>query len=165
MMTKSRKVIIERTMANLDCINAIKTLQATAGKVTAPYDVTQLVNSFLMTLLHNWDELKNGWPQLKQNGVMWPKIQSSKPNQPAQQCVGKIRNALAHGCFVFEGPEDGEIAALHLWICRPPDYKEVEWHAEISVSDMRQMLDCFVQLAEANDLPPRAAKRKGQSCQ
>ncbi len=55
MMTKARKEIIERTMANLDLVDNLKKNQGPGCKAAPPYEVTQLVNSFLMTLLQNWD--------------------------------------------------------------------------------------------------------------
>lgn len=159
MMVKSRKDILERTMSNLEFIEkaAVSPALNESAKV---YEITQLVNSFLMTLLQNWDELKADWPYLKQAGLKWPSISTSAPSQQARQCIGEIRNALAHGLFEFEEGQSGDITALHLWTCS--DHETVKWHAEISVEDMRQMLNCFVQLAKQKDLQLRRPRQKGQ---
>lgn len=153
MMTKSRKEIIERTMTNLRCVDE---------RAAAPYEVTQLVNSFLMTLLQNWDDLESGWPHLSSEQVKWPKVQSSERNQQPKQCVGKIRDALAHGCFVFRGPDGGDIESMSMWTC--PDRQTVDWDMTISVADMRSMLECFASLAAQQPLKEREKKQKGARC-
>lgn len=116
MMPTSRNGIVERTMTNYEFIKQAEASSPSDGQVKV-YEATQLVNSFLMTLLQNWDELENDWPHLAQADLRWPSIKTSKSNQQARQCIGKIRDALAHGLFVFEESQSGEIAAMHLWTC------------------------------------------------
>jgi hypothetical protein len=160
MIVQTRREVLERTMANFGFIDA-----AARGATPASprvYEVTQLVNSFLMTLLQHWDDIEADWPHLPQAGVTWPRIES-EPTLQARQCVGKIRDSLAHGLFVFEENDDGEIAALHMWTC--PDQTTVDWHATISIGDMRAMLQCFVELAKRENLPFGHAKRRGDPCQ
>ena len=79
--SQSRNEFLKSTMANLAFID-----EAFQSKKRV-YDVTQLVNSFLMTLLQTWDELEKGWPQLPQGGVVWPHFETSPPNQQARECV------------------------------------------------------------------------------
>jgi len=161
MMVKSRNDILERTMANYKFIKQTEASSPPDGPAKI-YEATQLVNSFLMTLLQNWDELEQNWPHFPQAGLRWPSIKTSGSNHQARQCIGKIRDALAHGLFVFEGDQMGKIAAMHLWTC--PDGKTVDWHAVISIGEMEQMLKCFVELAGARNLPLPRAKRKGMLC-
>ncbi len=162
MMTKSRKEIIERTMSNLRCVDDIKRGQGDEGKESSPHEVTQLVNSFLVTVLQNWDELESGWPHIRQGTVNWPKIQSSEPDQQARHCIGKIRDALAHGCFVFEGDDGDRIKELSRWTC--PDRKTVDWNLTLKVEEMRAMLECFAEVALEQPLKQRKALRKGEAC-
>jgi hypothetical protein len=128
-------------------------------KLVAPHEVTQLVNSFLMTLLQNWDESESRWSHLRSGGVQWPKIQSSEPNQQPKRCIGKIHDALAHGCFVFEGDDGDEIKGLSLWTCADRN-KGVDWSLTLSVEEMRAMLRCFAVLASEQSLNERRKKVK-----
>ena len=153
MMPKSRKDIIDRTIENLRCVDE---------RVVAPHEVTQLVNSFLMTLLQNWDDLEPTWSNLSQKDIQWPKAACSDPTLQPRDFIGKIRDALAHGCFVFEGHDGGEIERLSLWTC--PDRTTVDWDLTITVNDMRQMLKCFASIAARQPLATREAKQKGQPC-
>lgn len=155
MMTKSRNDVLYRTKSNLTFIQGKETKEG-------PFAVTQLVNSFLMTLLQNWDEMEIEWPHLRQTGVAWPKVCTSEPSLQARQCIGKIRDALAHGCFAFEGPDDGEIEALHLWTCQ--DRTTVDWDMTITVEDMEKMLQCFIELANRTALREREPKKLGEPC-
>lgn len=154
MMTSSRKEIMRRVRFNLDFIDGRK-------QGDGPYEVTQLLSSFLMTLHLNWDDLEGKWDQLSQKGIAWPKIEQEGLQQP-KQAIHKMRNALAHGLIAFEEDSNGEIAAIHLWTC--PDRRTVDWSARLTVLDVRQMLDCFVRAAEGTvgDLP--RPRRKGESC-
>lgn len=153
MITKSRHEIIKRTMDNLNIISR-------HNNSNGQYDVTQLINSFLMTILQNWDDLKDKWPHLPKGHIKWPGINSGHL-QP-HQSVGKMRDALAHGNFVYEGPEGADIEYVSMWTCQ--DKITVDWHMKISVSDMRSMLECFVAIAETCQLEPRVAKVTGQKC-
>lgn len=151
MNTTDPKVFLSRTVVNLDFAKDKATKDG-------PYHVTQLVNSFLMTLLFNWDALEGEtWSTLSHNKC-WPHIDSSDSSMATKDCVGKIRDALAHGLVCFEGEK--EIEKIHVWT-RPKNTPQVDWHATITVQDMRKMLDCFVEAAKRCPITSRQAKRKG----
>ncbi len=157
----SRRDLLHRTNANLDHIEQLVASQREGGKDVTAFETTQLVNSFLVTVLQHWDELERDWSQLGRRGLSWPAFTHTQPPQQSMQCLGKIRDALAHGLFAIEG-ENGEIAALHLWTC--PDGKNVDWSATISVKHMREILETFVRFAEGRRLPFRPKKVKGDQC-
>ncbi len=151
----SRNDLVTRTLENLRYIDDHKSQDG-------PFEVTQLVNSFLLIVLQNWDDLESDWHHLKHGGVDWPPIQTSEPNMRPQSCINKIRDALAHGCFTFEGDGQGEIRILHLWTC--VNGMTVDWDAQITVEQMNQMLKCFAGLAIAKQLRGIDKKKKGDSC-
>lgn len=155
MITRSRRKLIRRTLVDLQFIDD---QQSDDG----PFEITQLVNSFLVILLQNWDDLEPDWPQTPQCGLNWPSIECSNPNQQTRQCIGKVRDALAHGLFVFEEDDQHDIYALHLWTC--PDRTTVDWHARITIDAMRQMLTCFADAAQRSTLTPRVARKAGEAC-
>jgi len=156
--------ILDRTIANIDCINAMKTLQGEPGKTIAPFEVTQLLNSFLLTVLQNWDELEAGWCNLPQGNAPWPEVTTSEGKQHPKDIIGKLRDALAHGLFTIEG-ENGEIDSIHFWTCTPPEYKDVNWHATLSLSVIRSILDGFVHVTSRQNLRFKTKKQKGDKCQ
>lgn len=155
MNVKKRKDLLRRTMKNLEFI------EAHVGQDSV-FEITQLVNSFLATVLINWDDLESEWANLSQKGVTWENFEQSDGRSP-RDSIGKIRDALAHGQFVFEENNQGIIQRIHLWTC--PDRKTVDWHAVISVKQMRQVLEAFVTLAERRDPPLPSPKRRGDPCQ
>ena len=128
--SQSRNEFLKSTMANLAFID-----EAFQSKKRV-YDVTQLVNSFLMTFSalgrtrEGLASIAAGW-----SGVAWPS-KISPPNQQARECVERYAMRMAHGNLVCQEGQSGEIAALHLWTCK--DGKMVDWHATISVKDMRK---------------------------
>jgi hypothetical protein len=157
MMTASRKVLIERTRCNLEFIK-----QHATGD--GPFEVTQLINSFLLAVMLNWDGLDKQWHRIGRGAVRWPII--SQTYQQPQQAIPKIRDALAHGNIAFE-ELNGQIGKVHLWTC-PRDKTTVDWAAEITIDQLRSMLDCFVSVAKDalsknNDLMPEP-KRCGEDC-
>ena len=157
MITRSRRTLIRRTLANLQFIDD---RQSDDG----PFEITQLVNSFLVILLQNWDDLESNWSHIEHAKLKWPTIQSSRPNQQPWQSIGKIRDAMAHGLFVFEEDDSKEICALHVWTCATPNHETVDWDARITVEAMRQMLECFAMAAQRGVLKPRTARHSGDSC-
>ena len=153
MMPKSRGDVMESVKFNLDFINSRKDKRG-------PFEVTQLLSSFLLTLHLNWDDLEGKWDQLPQHGIVWPRISQDGLQQP-RQAMEKLRHALAHGCIAFEGDGSDEIAAVHLWTCR---YEAVDWSAKITVPQIREMLECFMKVASTHLTDLRKPKRVGDPC-
>lgn len=139
--------IMRRTMFNLRLIEQ----QATTS---GPYEVTQLINSFLGALAHPWERFKK---ELRTHSIKsaecagWPCIQKERPSDTNPRHLGDLlrlmRNGIAHGNITFLPDQDGEIRAIRLWNADPRSGRQT-WGAIVNVEDMRQLLDRFVQLAE-----------------
>jgi hypothetical protein len=140
--------VMRRTMQNLQFIEAHKGLDG-------PYEVTQLLNSFLGALSHPWEayqsELCNR-PLTEALAIGWPNIAKERPGDRDPESIGDLvrlmRNAIAHGNVDFLPGPAGDIRALRVW---NKDRGRRTWGALITVADMRAFLICFVQLAEELD--------------
>lgn len=127
-----------------------------AGKA---FEVTQLLSSFLLTLLYTWDDLcgsedvkDHTWPTIK--GLDW-----ANPNDTLRF----MRNALAHGNIAFDGKE--KIELIHFWNCPMGNQpKFVNWEASLTPQDLGDLLSVFCDFANGRDgaLAPR--KQKGDPC-
>jgi hypothetical protein len=137
--------VMHRTMHNLEFIEAQKTPHG-------PYEVTQLLNSFLGALAHSWEiyqsELCNrSLPDAAAIG--WPNIAKERPRDRDPESMGDLvrlmRNAIAHGNVEFLPGPAGDIQALRMW---NKDRGRRTWGAVITVANMRAFLASFVNLAE-----------------
>jgi HEPN pEK499 p136 len=93
--------IMRRTMRNLSFIEQHATNNG-------PYEVTQLINSFLGALAHPWESLKSELNSIsiadaKSQG--WPIPKAERATDHAQTTLGDVirllRNGLAHGHISF----------------------------------------------------------------
>lgn len=130
MMPLSSKTIVKNTMYNLEFIEENK---ASDG----PFEVTQLINSFLMVVLQNLDDLKSDW-------------NSENPSID----ITNIRHALAHGNISFEPDENKEIKTIHLWTCLK-GAKKVKWDCRLDIEKLRDILEKFVKFVEKHNPPLR----------
>ena len=135
MMPLSSKTILKNTIYNLEFIEERK-------GVSGPFEVTQLINSFLMVVLQNIDDLKSVWE-----------------NENPSINITKIRHALAHGNLSFEPGENKEIKAIHLWTSR--NRKVVDWDCRLDVEQLRDILIKFVELAKKHNPPLEEPLQKG----
>jgi len=143
---KPRLELMRRTMRNLEFIEQHRDLQK------GPYEVTQLVNSFLGALAHPWEDLRDDlktWSldEARARGWPFPHDQSGENPRTLGRLLGLVRNAFAHGNVAFHGPKDGEIETVVIWNKEPRSGEET-WRGTFNVHDLRQFLACFVQLAE-----------------
>lgn len=139
--------IMRRTMRNLEFIERHRDLER------GPYEVTQLVNSFLGALAHPWerqfDKRLRGWPldEARKQGWPIPHCQSGNKPRTLGYLLRLVRNAFAHGNLEFHGPLGGEIREIEIWNIDPDTGAET-WRGRFDVGDLRQFLLCFVRLAE-----------------
>jgi hypothetical protein len=117
-----------------------------------PYEVTQLINSFLGALAHPWEifkeELKSvslaeaesqGWP------IIIKEYQQDNNPKNLGDLLRLIRNGLAHGNIEFIPDSNNEIRSIRIW---NHERGERTWGANITVQEMRRFLDLFVDLAQ-----------------
>lgn len=141
--------VMRRTMHNLKFVKD-------RASATGPYEVTQLLNSFLGALAHPWEKYR---PDLMAISLIaaqadgWPNIRKELPTDIDPSSLGKLvglmRNAIAHGNIEFVPDDKGQICKLRLW--NIPPGKQRNWGTVITVDDMETFLMCFVKLAEALD--------------
>jgi hypothetical protein len=141
-------MVMERTMFNL---NFIKDRKHEKG----PYEITQLVNSFLGALSHPWEELKEQFKKMSiresiQDG--WPKIKKELTEDENPENLGHllrlIRNSIAHGNIKFLPEGDCEIERIHI-VNIDPRCKHRTWGAIIETEEMWIFLNKFVDTANA----------------
>jgi hypothetical protein len=143
---ESVRDVMRRTIQNLDFIEAHKSPHG-------PYEVTQLVNSFLGAMAHPWETYQmeicgRSLSEAAANG--WPKITKERPRDHDPETLGELvhfmRNAIAHGNIQFLRGPAADIKAVKIW---NKDRNGVRtWGAIITVRDMRAFLRSFVGLAE-----------------
>lgn len=151
--------IMHRTMDNLRYIEADAT-------PNGPYEVTQLINSFLGALAHPWEKYK---PQLKNMSLAkarecgWPEFKKgcTEDHDPTslEDLLRLIRNAFAHGNILFiPEPTSDEIARIEFWNNRGD---RRTWGTTLDIADLRRFLDCFVALAD--EIHAKQNRSKSQS--
>jgi hypothetical protein len=145
MPTEPVRDIMRRTMKNLEFV------EDHAG-VNGPYEVTQLLNSFLGALAHPWESLRADFDVMPISEALdqgWPRIAKERPGDCEPESLGTLlrfmRNALAHGNMEFLPDASGDIQAIRIW---NNDRGRRNWGATITVADMRAFLTGFVALAE-----------------
>lgn len=138
--------IMRRSMMNLGFVEA-------HASPAGPYEVTQLINTFLGALVHPFesmqeDDLMSG-PIANAIALGWPAIGRARPNDLELASLGELiramRNAMAHGNLEFFPDTKGQIQAIHLW---NNNRGRRTWGGIVTVQDMRRFLVSFVDLVE-----------------
>jgi hypothetical protein len=139
--------IMRRTIANLKFVEAHK---APDG----PFEVTQLLNSFMGALAHPWEAMRedlNTLPPTLATERGWPRVGKEREGDEEPGSVGRLlhllRNAVAHGNVEFLSDGHGEMQAVRLWNIDPRNNRRT-WGAIVTVDDLRQLLFKFVELIE-----------------
>ena len=134
-------------MANLEFI---ETHASNAG----PFEVTQLINSFLGALAHPWEQLKtdlNSMPIEEAIAHGWPELRTERSSDRQPVTLGDVirllRNGIAHGNIDFHSDGTGRIAALRIENKNKQGRRT--WGTIVAPADMRQFLQQFVALVEA----------------
>jgi hypothetical protein len=146
MPTEPIRDVMRRTIANLEFI------EHHAGP-NGPYEVTQLLNSFLGALAHPWEAMRNdllALPLAEAADRGWPMIQKERPSDCDPESLGDLirlmRNGFAHGNIELLPGKKGEIRALLVWNNNQSGRRT--WGAMITVEAARKFLLCFVELID-----------------
>lgn len=141
--------VMRRTIQNLEFIERAK-----KTKANGPYEVTQLVNSFLGALAHPWERLKPALRKLPLEEAVklgWPRVarEEAGDHEPESigDLVGHMRHAFAHGHIRFNDDGRGNIESLSIQNI-DPNTGVRKWGATIDVKDLRRLLTRFVAIAE-----------------
>jgi hypothetical protein len=143
--TEPLRDIMRRTIANLEFVERHA---ASRG----PYEVTQLLNSFLGALAHPWEAMRDDLSALPLTEAVsrgWPMIQKERPTDHDPESLGELvsmmRHGFAHGNIkLLPGPK-AEICALRVW---NNNRGRRTWGAIITVDAARMFLLRFVDLIE-----------------
>ncbi len=137
--------IMRRTMANLEFV------EQRASK-DGPFEVTQLINSFLGAWAHPWEALRDDLNSLsiadvREQGWPIPSEERKSDQSPSNfgELIKLIRHSIAHGNISFLPGTQGQIAALRIENWRS---RRRTWGIIINVPDMRAFLVKFVILVE-----------------
>jgi hypothetical protein len=139
--------VMRRTMANLDFIE-----RHASGD--GPFEVAQLINSFIGALAHPWEATRADLSALSLSEAKelgWPSIKKERSSDIDPNSLGElvaaIRHSVAHGNIEFLSSGRGEITALRIWNIHPRSRTRT-WGAILTVADMRRVLACFVDLIQ-----------------
>lgn len=139
--------IMRRSMANLDFVEA----HAGPG---GPYEVTQLINTFLGALAHPYEAMRDDLmtlPLAEAAALGWPRIDKERPSDSEPASLGDLirlmRNGMAHGNLEYLSDGKGQIRALRVWNTHPRTGART-WVAVVPVAEMRRFLVLFVELVE-----------------
>jgi hypothetical protein len=138
--------IMRRTMANLVFVGEH------AGP-SGPYEVTQLMNSFIGALAHPWEAMRDELMALPVSEAAesgWPSTPTERPGDQEPSSLGDLvrlmRNGFAHGNIEFLPGSTGDIRAIRLWNNNKAGRRT--WGTIVTVDDARVFLRCFVDLIE-----------------
>src|SRR5262249_19065212 len=149
--------IMRRTVANLEFVNRHATSEG-------PFEVTQLINSFLGALAHPWESLKEdlnliSLAEAERQG--WPVPDREKQTDKVPASFGEllryIRNSVAHGNISFLPDGRGQIAIIRIE-SRNKSGRRV-WGALVTPEKMTGFLKQFAALVEALDRNAREPRR------
>ena len=165
------RTVMKRTIANLQFIDQederLKA-EARANGLSrrdadqAPFEATQLLNSFLGVLIHPWETLRERSGQGIAIGLdeaerrEWPVLRNQNPHAPEAKnyarMLSNIRNAFAHGSIELlkDVPDETgrrDIGGVRIWN-KCPDCNCKTWIAEISLADLKDFLEFFEKLAD-----------------
>ena len=138
--------VMQRTMFNLQFIEEHQALHG-------PFEVTQLVNSFLGALAHPWEQFKEELKEItlsEAEAQGWPPIHKERDTDTDPQNLGQLlrlmRNGIAHGNIEFRPDTDNQIRAIRLWNNNEKGRRT--WGTILTIDVMRTLLVRFVELAE-----------------
>jgi HEPN pEK499 p136 len=141
--------IMRRTMANLAFIEQ-------RASSDGPFEVTQLINSFLGALAHPWETLRKELNSISISDAEsqgWPIPQPEPTADQAATTLGDLirllRNGVAHGNISFLRGGHGQIAALQIENRNSQGRRT--WGVIVTPETMRRFLERFVALVEDLD--------------
>jgi hypothetical protein len=141
--------IMHRTMCNLEFLERHAALDG-------PFEVTQLINSFLGALAHPWETLKselNSISIVDAKSQGWPiperEVVSDKAPTTLGELIRLLRNGLAHGHISFLPGGQDQIAALRIENLNGNGRRT--WGVIVTPEIMKQFLERFVALVEEID--------------
>ncbi len=141
--------LMRRTMRNLEFIESHRS-------DTGPFEVTQLINSFLGAMAHPWETLKDELDSILITDGMpkgWPEIRRGQASDECPASLGDLirllRNGIAHGNIQFLPDATRQISALH--IENKNQQGRRTWGCILTPKEMKLFLQQFVRIVEELD--------------
>ena len=145
--------IVERTRKNLVYMREARRAGADI------HEVTHLLNSLLGLVVVPWERLKTSIVDVDIETLDdWPRVKELENTYPGETkslefLVNRIRNAVAHGGFRFEGsgpsfsPDSREPSEVKVVMtdCRSDHGVKRTWQAEINGEDLYRFCDKFIE--------------------
>lgn len=148
--------MMRRTMVNLEFVER-------HSARNGPFEVTQLINSYLAALVHPWEELMADLPNTTLSvarAAGWPIPEKQGGSSPPPETLGDVfrllRNGVAHGNLTLLSDGRGQIHAIRI---ENYNRNQLTWRGVITVAEMRILLHRFVALVEEIDHEARQPKR------
>lgn len=148
--------LMERTMHNLQIIDQLHADRKRPG-APQPYEVTQLVNSFLGALAYPWEELRvrtsedepwNLTMQTLRTKYGFPDLSRARRSDTDptnfRDLIRQLRNGMAHGNISFYSDHRREISGIEVWNVREG---RRTWGTHMSTREMREFLEAFSKFA------------------
>ncbi len=162
--------IMRRTKANLELIQRERETRESAGcdvDQEGPFEVTQLVNSFMGAFAHPFEalfKLQNPSESIRKDikvleEILLQGIWYADEAPSLRDSLGYVRNAFAHGNIQFIGGVVDEpssrrrrdIVAIKIWNCKPTGkpadgwQDQIKtWEKELSIRELESLLLAFV---------------------
>ena len=149
--------VLQRTRYNLDFIDD------RAGS-SGPFEVIQLINSFMGAAVHPWENLleqENELVNLSAREVFWPNLEKARPDDDEpfdfHEQMAWIRQAFALGNIDYLNA-DGSIIGIEI---RNHGYsrkqkRRITWGTRLDLQQLRQLLDSYCEIAVRIDRHTRA---------
>lgn len=149
--------LMERTMANWAIMDELHAARRNRD-APQPYEVTQLVNSFLGALAYPWEDLKiraaDDEPWNLPMSVLnqrygFPTLTKAKrgDTDPSdfRDTIRQLRNGMAHGNIRFYSDHRREVHQIEIW----NEYKNKRtWGTFMTMDELRQFLNAFYRFAQ-----------------
>jgi hypothetical protein len=139
--------IMRSSMANLSFVES-------RASPTGPYEVTQLINTFLGAFAHPFEAMRTdliALPLADAAEQEWPTIvrERTDDTEPSslRDLIRFMRNGLAHGNIEFLSDGKRQIRAIRSLNSQPHSRRRI-WGAVATVADVRWFLGAFVALVE-----------------
>jgi len=144
MPTHPVRDVMARTIANLDFVRAHATDDG-------PYEVTQLVNSFLGALAHPWERLRRDVARESIASATergWPRLEKERPEDVEPRDLADllrlVRNAFAHGNIEYQSENGRDITHVRIWNER---HGRRTWGTRLDIDTLRTFLERFSEMA------------------
>ncbi len=153
--------VLDRTIYNLEFINE-------HCHPDGPFEVVQLVNSFMGAAIHPWENLLKEHEQLvnlSENDVNWPPLTKANPNDDDpidfHEQLAWIRHAFAHGNIEYVNA-GGKISGIDIRNSgfSKKQNKRINWGTHLDIDTLGKLLNSYCAMAHRIDKDTRDGRNE-----